>query len=181
MTSAISRHSLRARRVWDNLEDGTAFACWRGARALVTRIHRAPNLSTIAYGLYRFCLSFHEFLRECTSINPDGIEAKSRVVNDAWHSFQNAMTILEDTLAGMRHRDFLACDTPATSLQYYDQSAAVISGCATPLLNHPSYLPGCLIVRKATRCTLQSFISESVTTLLAMLQTRMLVGLKIML
>jgi len=47
-------------------------------------------------------------------------EAKSRVNQYAWRMFHNAGTILEETLAGIRHRDFQGCDTPADSLQYRD-------------------------------------------------------------
>jgi hypothetical protein len=46
-------------------------------------------------------------------------EAKSRVNQYAWQVFHNAGTILEETLAGIRHRDFQGCDTPANSLQYH--------------------------------------------------------------
>lgn len=53
-------------------------------------------------------------------LSPARREAKSRVDGYAWQMFHNAGTILEETLAGMRHRDFQGCDTPADSLQYRD-------------------------------------------------------------
>lgn len=70
-----------------------------------------------------------------------------------------AMTILEDTLAGIWDRDLLACNTPVASLQYNDKSAAAIQCCATILMKRPRRWPGCLITCRVARRTLQSFIS----------------------
>jgi hypothetical protein len=67
-------------------------------------------------------MSFREecYTESTSTIVAGSSEAKSRVDKYAWQMFHNAGTILEETLAGMRHRDFQGCDTPAGSLQYRD-------------------------------------------------------------
>lgn len=91
---------------------------------------------------------------------------------------RNAMTILEDALAGIRHRDLLSCNTPAASLQYQDKSAAAIQCHATQLMKRPRRSPGCLIVCRVARRTLQSFIlcARLVGHAANLLQTRKSVG-----
>jgi hypothetical protein len=80
--------------------------------------------SSIAF-LIDFWIELYEHSRRMLRLTeacdrcPVHREAKSRVSQYAWQSFHNAGTILEQTLAGMRHRDFQGCDTPANSLQYH--------------------------------------------------------------
>ena len=75
--------------------------------------------------LDRFWVELYEYSRrmlrliEAYDRCPVHRKAKSRVGQYAWQSFHNAGPILQETLAGMRHRDFQGCDTPANSLQYH--------------------------------------------------------------
>ena len=89
-------------------------------------------------------------------------KSRAKICSRRWFQIEadsNAMTILEDALAGIRHRVLLSCNTPAASLQYHDKSAAAMQCYATQLMKRPRRSPGCLMSSRVARRTLQSFIS----------------------